>query len=180
MIAPIDCVKKWNVAEQTMSELYKLARPLLDGVPIRIENQEAVDIESRMVNDMLRGLPQFVGELVVGNPIDPNCRERSLALTEDLNAVEVFVFWVYDIRTTHPYPLKDRLKIAEPMVVGACPPWVQWVDHELVTDQKELQAYIDKVVKDNFFKGIVLREPFGTYGTQDEEIPAEALGVMAS
>ena len=62
------------------------------------------------------------------------------------------------------------------MVVGACGPCVQYVDHELVTSKEELDAYAAKVIKAGF-PGVVLREPHGTFGTYDEEIPAEFLGL---
>jgi hypothetical protein len=44
------------------------------------------------------------------------------------------------------------------MVSGACGPVIQFVDHELVTNKKELDDYAEKVIRQGF-PGIVLREP---------------------
>lgn len=157
-----------------MTEIYKLARPLLSGVPCEIINGEAQGVQNNMVRDILRGLPQFKGEIVVGNPVDPTCHERTVNFIEDPKVFELFVFWVYDLRTTGPYPLRDRLKIVEPMII-ASGPVIQMVDHELIETPQALSDYIKKVVRDNFFPGVVLREPFGTFGTQDETLDKATL-----
>lgn len=160
-----------------MTDFYKLARPLMRGVKLDIRSGAvSEDIKNRMVRDMLGGLPQFTGEIVVGRPIDTECREMTQAFLDDEQLLIPFVFWVYDIKTTGTYSLQDRLKIAEPMVL-ACNPCIQFVDHELVQTKEELDDYAKKVVAENFFPGIVLREPYSTFGTRDEEIPAEGLGL---
>lgn len=157
-------------------EFYKLARPLMRGVKLTIRNPFDPEVKNRMIIDMLQNLPAFAGEIVVGKPEDPECRERSEFLLESENVIHPYIFWVYDMKTVQPYPLQERLQIAEPMVVGACGPCVQFVDHEKVTSKKELDDYAEKVIRQGF-PGIVLREPFGTFGTYDEEIPAESLGI---
>lgn len=157
---------------------YKLARPLTRGVKVQIANGQAPEhVKNRMVRDMLNDLPQFGGEIVVGKPCDPNCHEITQEFLNDDQLMLPFVFWVYDMRTTENYSLADRLKIAETMVM-TCHPCIQYVDHEYVTTKAELDAYASKIVRDNFFPGVVLREPFGTFGTYDEEIPAESLGLQ--
>lgn len=160
-----------------MTEIYKLARPKLQGVVCEVLNGRPIvngkDVVNRMINDILGQLPQFKGEIVVGKPIEADCYEASRSLVEDEAAVHPFVFWVYDIRTTGVYDLRRRLDIAEPMVY-ACNPAVQYVDHTLIQSANELEEYKQKVIVENFFTGVMLREPFGTYGTEDEEIPAAA------
>lgn len=157
-------------------EFYKLARPLMRGVRVQIRNPLDDDLKNRMVRDLLQDLPAFVGEIVVGKPEDPECREITEMFLGTEDIIHPFIFWVYDMKTSDPYALKDRLKIAEPMVVGACGPVVQFVDHVLVTNKQELDTYAQKVVTQGF-PGIVLREPYGTFGTYDEELPAESLGL---
>lgn len=159
------------------TEFYKLARPLMRGVRVDIRGNEVGDnVKNHMVRDILGGMPNFSGEVVVGKPIEPTCREETENFLEDPTLLRPFVFWVYDMKTTENLALRDRLAIAEPMVT-ACHPCIQFVDHELITSKKEIDAYAQKVVKENYFPGIVLREPFGTYGTYDEIIPAEGLGL---
>jgi hypothetical protein len=162
----------------TDEAFYKLARPLMRGVKIHIRNPLSDAIKNRMVRDMIQDLPAFVGEIVVGKPEDPECRERSEFFLGEETLMHPFIFWVYDMKTTENYGLQDRLQIAEPMVVGACGPFIQFVDHELVTNKTELDAYVEKAVKLGNFPGIVLREPYGTFGTYDDEIPAESLGLQ--
>jgi hypothetical protein len=161
-----------------LTEMYKLARPLLRGVKCQIINSQVAGIKNRMVTDLLAGMPQFGGEIVVGNPVDPTCHERTEDFLNDERDMSLFVFWVYDMKTTENYSLQDRLKIAEPMIVGACPPYIQFVEHELISTAEGLAAYTKKVVGENFFPGIVLREPYGTFGTYDEEIPKESLTIQ--
>lgn len=161
-----------------MTEVFhKLARPLMRGVKVDIRAGQASEcVRNHMVRDMLTGLPSFTGEIVVGSPIEPACHEITEDFLENEKAIRPFVFWVYDMQTTGLYALKARLEMSETMVV-ACPPFVQYVDHELLQSKQELDDYAKKVVTKNFFPGIVLREPFSTFGTYDEEIPAEALGL---
>jgi hypothetical protein len=161
----------------TVTDFYKLARPMMRGVRVDIRSgQVGENVKNRMVKDILGGMPQFTGEIVVGKPVEPDCREITESFLEDPQLLLPFVFWVYDMKTTGPYGLQDRLKITEPMVT-TCHPCIQFVDHTLITSKQELDDYAKKVVTENFFPGVVLREPFGTFGTFDEEIPAEGLGL---
>ena len=146
------------------------------GVKVQIRVPLDADIKNRMVRDIIQDLPAFVGEIVVGKPEDPECHEMTELFLGTENIMHPFVFWVYDMKTAGPYPLQDRLQIAEPMVTGACGPCIQFVDHTLITSKKELDSYAAKVTGQGF-PGVVLREPYGTFGTYDEEIPAESLGL---
>lgn len=162
-----------------MTELYKLARPLLTGVRVDIiggkpylhGGEQAVP--NRMVGDILNDLPQFTGEIVVGRPIDTDCHEMTKLFLEESEIVAPFIFWVYDMRTTHSYPLKERLEITKPMV-ECSHPCIQLVEHELIESAEALEKYKDKVIGENFFTGVVLREPYGTFGTEDEVVKADA------
>jgi len=152
-------------------EMYKLARPKLNGYPISILNGKPQGVVNPMVLDLLGELPQFVGELVVGHPTAPDCYERSKAFVDDPVTTELFVFWVYDLRTTNPFPLNVRLEIAQPFI-AASGVVVQYVEHELIESPKQLADYRERVLKQNF-TGIVLREPYGVFGHEDEEITSE-------
>lgn len=152
--------------------IHKLARPLLRGVPLQILNGKLKqNVKNRMVNDLLKDYPNFTGEAVVGLPTAEDCYEETQRMLDQPNAFFLFVFWVYDLRTTALYSLQDRLKIAESMVT-ACGPTVQFADHELIESEKELEAYKEKVIVQAGYPGIVLREPYGTFGTEDETITA--------
>lgn len=156
------------------SEIYKLGRPLMCGVPCSIANGQVREqdvIKNRMVREMLSGLPQFVGEIVVGSPTADDCTEKTKEFLDDQFAIELFIFWVYDIRTTEPYDLRARLEIAEPFVTASGPN-IQFVDHEILESQEDVDKFMAKVVNRGF-KGIVLREPFGTFGHEDETIKTE-------
>jgi len=160
-----------------VNEFYKLARPLMRGVKVDIRSgQVSENVKNRMVRDMLSDMPQFTGEVVVGKPIEPDCREMTETFLADEQLMVPFVFWVYDMKTTGNYGLRERLKMTEPMV-AICHPCIQFVDHTLIQSKQELDDYAKKVVTENYFPGIVLREPFGTFGTFDEEISAEGLGL---
>lgn len=154
-----------------MIEMYKLARPQMHGVPMSILSGRPQGTENAMLNDILGGLPQFVGEIVVGSPTAPDCYERSKAFVDNPTGVHLFVFWVYDLRTTERYGLRDRLDIVQPFVTS-CGANIQYVDHELIESVKALENYRATLIKQNF-TGIILREPFGTFGTEDETLPIE-------
>lgn len=157
-----------------MTEVYKLARPLMAGVKCSIGGGQVMEqdvIKNRMVREMLGGLPQFVGEIVCGSPTADDCFQRTLEFLNNPYAIELWIFWVYDLRTTEPYDLRARLDICEPFVVS-CGPNVQYVDHDLLESQNAVDEYLEKVTGRGF-KGIVLRQPFGTFGHEDEIIKAE-------
>lgn len=160
--------------------MHKLARPKMRGAPIQIrsgtpmlltEKGKHRDIPNQMVNDILGGLMQFKGELVVGRPEAEDCFDVSMKFITDPHMIHLWVLWVYDLRTVNFYALKDRLEMAQSFV-NTCGPNVQFVDHELIESQQALMEYKDKVVERGF-PGIILREPYGTFGTYDEEITAE-------
>lgn len=172
-----------------MTKLYKLARPLMRGVVVEILNGKPYVIDNvrkftgerevrspvanNMVNELLGGLPQFKGEIVVGKPIADDCREVTMEFLKVEDAIHPFVFWVYDILTTGVYDLRRRLEIADHFcdTVG---PVIQFVDHTLIESSEALAQYKQQVIINDHFPGVVLREPFGTYRTQDEEIKAPA------
>lgn len=156
-----------------MTEIYKLARPLLTGVKIELIAGRPLlttgePVPNRMITEILGGLPNFTGEIVVGKPHE-DCYERSWDFVSAPNAINLFVFWVYDAKLNNPMNLRERLNIAESMI-EACGVNTQWCEHELIETQKALEQYHEKVCKENYFPGIVLREPFGTYGTEDQVV----------
>lgn len=180
-----------------MTDMHKLARPLTKGVVVEIASgipyvvlqkwrnfhkrfeETREPIANRMAVDMLSGLPAFRGEVIVGKPTDPTGFEASKLFLETDNIMHPFVYWVYDIRTTGVYDLKRRLEIARGFC-DTCGPVIQYVDHELIESQTELDAYRKTVIEENFFPGIVLREPYGTFGTKDEIITSEAQAATAA
>lgn len=162
-----------------INDIYKLARPLTRGVRVDILSGKPYmqkgeqPIANLMVNEMLNDLPQFVGDLVVGNPVDADNPEMTQLFLDSPEIVAPFVLWVWDMRTTGLYDLKRRLEILAPMVECSHPS-IQPVEYELIESVDQLAQYKQKVIVDNFFPGVVLREPFGTFGTSDETIKADA------
>jgi hypothetical protein len=55
-------------------------------------------------------------------------------------------------------------------LLGGMPNYV--VDHELIESPTQLAEYQQKLLKQDF-TGIVLREPYGVFGHEDEEVPIE-------
>lgn len=156
-----------------MTEMYKLARPKLRGVPFQISGgQLNKEIKSHMAREILSGLPSFKGEIVVGSPQALDCFERSTAFAEEEGSIQLFVAWVYDLQTTERFDLRKRLNIAESFI-QACGFNIQFVDHTLVENQADLDRYAKLVIEERGFPGVILREPFGTFNTEDEEL-AEA------
>lgn len=163
-----------------MTEIYKLARPLLTGVKVALlagkprlllKDNKLGDVPNQMLNEILGGLPNLTGEIVVGPPHAPECYERTWDFISAPHAINLFVFWVYDAKLNAPMNLRERLNIAESMI-ESCGVNVQWAEHELIETQEALEKYHAKVCGENYFPGIVLREPFGTYGTEDQVIRA--------
>src|SRR5881628_2948040 len=110
------------------------------GVRVDIRNSQASEnVKNKMARDILGGMPQFTGEVVVGLPVDPTCFEETTAFLEDPMQMRPFIFWVYDMKTTENLGLSSRLAIAKPMVL-ICHPCIQYVDHELIHSKKELDA----------------------------------------
>lgn len=157
-----------NSFEPLKIEMHKLLRPLLTGIPCNIRDGiiQEKEIVNRSVLDILGGLPNFTGEIVVGSPTTAEMPDRTRRYLADENAIDLFVFWVYDMKTNVNYPLKERLRIAEAMI-GPCGPNIQYVDHELVETQEAFDAY-EARIRNLGFTGVVVREPFGTFGTEDE------------
>lgn len=162
-----------------MTKMYKLVRPRMQGVPCQILNGKVQGdlIKNNMVREVLRDIPQFSGELVVGSPQAPDCYEKTLDQVGHEDGFPLFVFWVCDLRTTQNLGLRSRLGIADSMM-GAMGHNVQFVEHTLVEDNKALDDYFNMVVGEKGFSGVVLREVEGTYGAWDEEITA--LGAIPS
>lgn len=156
-----------------MSELYwKLARPLMRGVRVEILSGKPTaktPIKSKMVKDMLTGMPQFIGEIVVGLPEAVDCREITELFLDQEDLMHPFIFWVYDLRTTSMFDLKRRLQIVTQFMETTAP-FIQYVDHEELNSKADLDRYARLVIEERKFPGIVLREPWGTYGAEDETL----------
>jgi hypothetical protein len=63
------------------------------------------------------------------------------------------------------------LEIVQPFIT-ASGVVIQYVDHELIESPTQLAEYQQKLLKQDF-TGIVLREPYGVFGHEDEEVPIE-------
>lgn len=160
-------------------KLFKYARPLLDGVKVQISGGFVPQhIKNNMVREILGGQPNFTGEIVVGSPTAEDVHERTLAFVNDATAINLFVFWIYDIKTTGLYALKDRLNMAEQMMCCNGPNF-QFVDHAIIESLDELRKY-DAVVASRGFTGIVLREPYGTFGMEEETLKIGECAAAAS
>src|SRR5215467_8685991 len=100
-----------KIMERPGRAYYKLARPLMRGIKIGILSGSVMPLENttiknRMVNDMLIGLPSFVGEIVVGRPEDPDCKRMTEMFLQQEDLIHPFIFWAYDYRTTALTDLK--------------------------------------------------------------------------
>lgn len=78
-----------------------LASPKLDGIRCLIVDGEAVSrslkpIPNKFIRDCLRYLPAFDGELIVGNPTDPKCFQKSTSGVMSQEGEPDFTFFVFD------------------------------------------------------------------------------------
>lgn len=149
-----------------------LASPKIDGVRATNKNGVLVSrtmtpIPNKHTQEFFGGeiFHGFDGELVVGEPNDPNCMQHTMSgvMSRDgAPRVKWFIFDRWDI--TRPY--YDRARQAKEAIaafqertaIGS----VQWLPQTLIHDVNELYAYEDARVREGY-EGVILRAPHGPY-----------------
>lgn len=139
-----------------------MASPKLDGIRCLIVDGEAVTrslkpVPNAYVRDRLRGLPAFDGELIVGNPTDPDCFNRSTSAIMSRDGKPNFAFHVFD-QHDEPFSFITRYN-SLPLFES---PEMQIVQHVTLHNIADLIIYEARMVAAGY-EGIMIRDPAGRY-----------------
>lgn len=147
-----------------------LVSPKLDGIRCVIKEGKCKsrtfkDIRSSQVQELFSGLDDYDGELIAGNPCDPDVylRTDSHVMSFDKPHPEM-AYHVFDF--TDPgmldLPFKDRFEILQEVVAGDGHLNVQIVPHTYVNNEEELLTKEEEFLEMGY-EGVMLRNPFGKY-----------------
>jgi len=148
----------------------QLASPKLDGIRCLIRDDIPVSralkpIPNRFIQDQLHCYPDFDGELLVGDPVDPAAFNRSTSGIMSRDGEPDFTYWVFDYihELTLHEPFEARLKmIDEVLADGTKWPRAKLVPHTRVDSPKELMDLEAHYVGLGY-EGIMVRSPHGPY-----------------
>lgn len=110
------------------------------------------------------------GELVVGNPSDPNVFNNSQGPLRAKGGMPRAVWYIFDDRTDMRLPFGLRFAIAQKRVkqlkrdMGGYADLLEIVDHTLFYDMESILRFESDTVH-NGYEGIMLRDPEGKYKT---------------
>lgn len=146
-----------------------LASPKLDGIRCLIKDGVAVSrtlkpIPNAHVRLQLAGLPNLDGELIVGDPTDPACFNRTTSAVMSQAGTPEFTFRVFDSFTFPAKWFVSRLARAEFEVGEAQAEFrpVEIVPHVSIHNAAELAAYEAEMVALGY-EGVMIRHPDGAY-----------------
>lgn len=112
----------------------------------------------------LFGRPEYQGldgELVVGNPNDPNLMQQTSSGVMTISGTPEVKWYIFD-KWDEPAPYYQRAKKAV-AVVGSSPESnIVWVRQTLINNVDELRAYEEAAVNEGY-EGIMLRCPHSPY-----------------
>lgn len=160
----------YTVKDADKLDYPQVASPKLDGIRCVMQDDMPVSrtlkpIPNRYIQDELYCYPDFDGELLVGDPLDPAAFNKSTSGITSHDGKPDFTFWVFDYihgLTLHE-PFEARLKmIDEVLGDGTKWPRAKLVPHTRVDSPKELMDLEEHYVQLGY-EGLMTRVPWGSY-----------------
>lgn len=148
-----------------------LVRPKLRGVRCFIVNGEpllkeksekARPVPNRFMADILNGLPNFDGMIIVGDVLQPVCTAATYEAVMSSDQAPLFSYQVCDLVTTGKYSFEERYGMARDFV-RACRGNIALVVHARIADVAKL-AKFERDQMLSGYPGIVVRDPEATVG----------------
>lgn len=144
------------------------ASPKIDGIRCVIRHGQPLTrslkpIPNRHIRAALSGLPDFDGELIVGNPVDPEAWNHTSSAVMSHDGEPDFTYWVFDTTSDKMklFTFDQRLLWAEDRVKHYAPN-VKILKHRVILDLIDLAQYEELCVK-NGYEGIMIRDVIAPY-----------------
>lgn len=146
----------------------KLASPKIDGFRCLLDDiartSRMVRFPNPFLHEYFQGLlPSGVildGEIVVGKRRAKGVLDKTKSVMRKSGEPD-FRLWVFDAPRTGVV-FKKRLKLAKKIVDQINSPRIRLVEHILINNREELEAYLEHCLKKGF-EGIMIRDPKGPY-----------------
>jgi DNA ligase-1 len=147
-----------------------MVSPKFDGIRCIVTNTGCMSrtmklLPSTQVQDKFKKFLSFDGELIVGNPSDPDVYNRTQSHVMSVNKPTLNLkFFAFDIADPDlcPVPYVDRLQVLEGWVKEYDRPDVVFVRHQLVHNHDDLIKYETECLIQGY-EGIMMRTPAGIY-----------------
>lgn len=144
-----------------------LGSPKLDGVRCitwggRPYSRNGKVIPNLVLQDMLSGLPNMDGELIIGDPTAKDVYNKTMSGVMSEEGVPKVTFCVFDIiPRENKYTFAQRIEMAE-NYANACASYVERLPHLLLESAEKLIAYEARIV-DMGYEGVMIRDPNALY-----------------
>lgn len=155
-----------------------LASPKLDGIRCIILDGLAMSrnlkpIRNTFIQEQICHLPHGMdGELIVGPPYGELVFNRTTSGVMSEEGTPDFMFYVFDL-AFHPFNFMTRLQELQDKLAVCPSPHVEFVNHELIESQEDLEAY-ERYCLQTGYEGVMLRKMEGYYkngrSTMNEQI----------
>jgi len=148
-----------------------MASPKLDGFRCLIVDGKPMSrnlkpIKNKHVNNLLSGLPDLDGELIVGSPTGEGVFNRTSSGVTRIEGRPNFTYFVFDRHDLGHLPFHVRYRYAEHVSLA-----VSTVPHILISNILDMVNYETKCLELGY-EGIMLRDPQGAY-KHGRSTPAE-------
>ena len=140
------------------------ASPKLDGIRCLVIGGKALTralkpIPNKYIREMLESnahcLEGFDGELVVGEPTEPNCFNKTSSAVMSFEGEPDFTFMVFDHLSTGVW--EKRWIFDKMMNLNALPNFVVFAEQREVSDLEEL-LQLEEVYVNSGYEGVMLRD----------------------
>lgn len=143
-----------------------LVSPKIDGIRCVIRNGQPLTrslkpIPNRHIRAALAGLPNFDGELVVGDPTDPRAWNTTSSAVMSHDGEPDFTFFVFDMATDDKIGFGQRYQRVATRA-GMYDRRIQLLTHVHVGTMELLMELEDRWVSQGF-EGLMIRDPDGPY-----------------
>lgn len=147
-----------------------LGSPKLDGIRCitkedRCKSRSYKDLPSDQVQELFSKYPNLDGEIIAGTITNPDVynRTQSYVMSKDKwhDQLTFNVFDNSDEDLAH-IPFIKRLEVVRKYVKDLEDTRIQFVEHTLITNEKDLLIYEEATIKRGF-EGVMLRDPLGRY-----------------
>lgn len=135
---------------------------IVDGVPMTRSLKKPVP--NLFVRESLTGLPWFDGELIVGNPCDPEVCARTQSGIMAKAGEPDYYFYVFDLAHPKHAPLSyfQRHALAKDMVESYDSDRIRFVEHSLISGEDALLEY-ENLLLSQGYEGAMVRSLHGEY-----------------
>lgn len=144
----------------------KLASPKLDGIRCLVIGKKAISrsgkpIPNKYIQSVAkRWLPGLDGELIVGDPWQVGCFQRTTSGVMSEEGEPAFTFYVFDNFINPSLPYRNRTRAFQYIKAGV--DHLETIEQWVLVNREDLDSYLKTQINQGY-EGVILRSPGAPY-----------------